>query len=269
MTEGEQMQPTLKRSRLVVTALMVCGALFLAAPAIAQTVLGSFTTDASGTFSGTVTIPANTPPGIYDLVATGVGPLTSPYPPTSTGGLAVSSTVVVAGQSITVSGGGFSPNTTVTVSLVFVASASNGQLQIAQATTAVPRTLRARIQVVAPGTGTGTDKGAGNVVINTDNRVSCTSNATATAASNEYRIAETGPSININNNNSAKCESTATAVKKIESAPIARPLTKVLARTGVDALPLLAAAVATILLGSVLLSAGRRRDRFGGSLRSA
>ena len=255
LTEGEQMQPSLKRSRLVLMSLMVCGALFFAAPAIAQTVLATFTTNSNGAFSGTVTIPANTPPGVYDLIATGTGPAATPYPPT-TGGLSVSSTVVTAGSSITVAGSGFAPNTTVTVSLSARLSAQS--MQIAQ----VSRTLTARIRVVAPGTGVGT--GGGSVIINNDNRVTCTSNATAAA----YQIAQTG-SININNNNSAKCESTATAVKKIETTPVTQPVAKVLARTGVDALPLLAAALATILLGSVLLSAGRRRGRFEGSLGSA
>ena len=237
-------------------SLMVCGALFFAAPAIAQTVLATFTTNNNGAFSGTVTIPANTAPGVYDLIATGTGPAATPYPPT-TGGLSVSSTVVTAGSSITVAGSGFAPNTTVTVSLSARLSAQS--MQIAQ----VSRTLTARIRVVAPGTGVGT--GGGTVIINNDNRVTCTSNATAAA----YQIAQAGGSVNINNNNSAKCESTATAVKKIETAPVTQPVAKVLSRTGVDALPLLAAALATILLGSVLLSAGRRRGRFEGSLGSA
>lgn len=238
-------------------SLMVCGALFFAAPALAQAVLATFTTNSTGAFSGTVTIPASTPPGVYDLIATGTGPAATPYPPTSTGGLAVSSTVVVAGSSITVAGSGFAPNTTVTVSLSARLSAQS--MQIAQ----VSRTLTARIRVVAPGTDT--DTGGGTVIINNDNRVTCTSNATAAA----YQIAQTSGSVNINNNNSAKCESTATAVKKIETTPVTQPVAKVLARTGVDALPLLAAALATILLGSVLLSAGRRRGRFEGSLGSA
>lgn len=262
------MQGSLKRCRGVLMALMICGALFLAVPAIAQTLLGTFTTDANGSFAGTVTIPSNTPPGFYDLIATGVGPVTSPYPPTSTGSLSVSRTVVVAGETITVAGSGFAPNTTVTVRLAFVASA-DATLNIAQTTTT--RTLVARIRVVAPGDGDDDDEvgGGGTIIINNDNRVSCTSNATATASAGSYQIAQAGGEININNNNSAKCESTATAVKKIESTPVAKPVGRVLARTGVDALPLLAAAIATILLGSVLLSAGRRRDRFEGSLRSA
>jgi hypothetical protein len=254
------MQPSLKRSRLVLMSLMVCGALFFAAPAIAQTVLGTFTTNSSGAFSGAVTIPAGTAPGLYDIIATGTGPLASPYPPT-TGGLSVSRTVVEAGDSITVAGSGFAPSTTVTVSLSARLSAA-ANMTIAQ----VNRTLTARIRVVAPGTGTG--GAGGSVIINNDNRVTCTSNASATAAAS-YNIAQTGGSININNNNSAKCESTASAVKAIATTPVATPVTKTLARTGVDALPLLAAALATILLGSVLLSAGRRRGRFEGSLRSA
>lgn len=240
-------------------SLMVCGALFFAAPAIAQAVLGTFTTNSSGVFSGAVTIPANTAPGLYDLIATGTGPVASPYPPSTTGGLTVSRTVVEAGDSITVSGGGFAPNTTVTVSLSARLSAQS--MQIAQVT----RVLTARIRVVAPGTGV--VPGAGSVIINNDNTVTCVSNATATAAA--YTIAQTGGSININNNNSAKCESTASAVKAIATTPVATPVTKTLARTGADALPLLAAALATILLGSVLLSAGRRRGRFEGSLGSA
>lgn len=239
-------------------SLMVCGALFFAAPAIAQTVLGSFTANASGAFSGAVTIPAGTAPGLYDITATGTGPATSPYPPT-TGGLSVSRTVVEAGDSLTVSGSGFAPNSAVSVSLSPRVSAQ--AMQIAQ----VSRTLTARIRVVAPGTGVG-GNGGGSIVINNDNRVTCTSNATATAAA--YHVAQAGTNININNNNSAKCESTASAVKNIETTPVAKPVTKVLARTGVDALPLLAAAVATILLGSVLLSAGRRRGGFEGSLGS-
>lgn len=238
-------------------SLMVCGALFFAAPAIAQTFLGTFTTNSSGAFSGAVTIPAGTAPGLYDLIATGTGPLASPYPPTTTGGLSVSRTVVEAGDSIVVAGGGFAPNTTVTVRLSARLSAQS--MQIAQVT----RVLTARIRVVAPGAGVGA---GGSVVINNDNRVSCVSNASATAAA--YTIAQTGGSININNNNSAKCESTASAVKAIATTPVATPVTRVLARTGVDALPLLAAALATILLGSVLLSAGRRRGRFEGSLGS-
>lgn len=278
-TEGEQMQPTWKRSRLGLVALMVCGAVFLAIPAIAQTVLGTFTANAQGVFSGTVTIPASTDPGIYDLRATGVGPQATPYPPTSTGSLQVSRTVVEPGDTIAVAGGGFAPNTNVTVTLHRVSSAS-ASFTIAQ--TNVPRVLTARIQVVDDDDddddGDDDDDndddagtGGGSVVINNDNRVTCTSNATATADAGNYRIAQTGD-ININNNNSAKCESIATATgaaKKIEETPVTKPVTKVLARTGVDALPLLAAAIATILLGSILLSAGRRRERFEGSLGSA
>lgn len=262
MTEGEQMQPSLKRSRLVLLSLMVFGALFFAVPAIAQTVLGTFTTNSSGVFTGAVTIPSGTAPGLYDLIATGTGPLATPYPPTTTGGLSVSRTVVEAGDSITVSGAGFAPNTSVVVGLSARLSAASN-LTIAQ----VSRTLTARIRVVAPGTDVGGGNGGGSVVINNDNRVTCTSNATATASAG-YTIAQVGD-ININNNNSAKCESTASAVKKIENTPVTKPVTKVLARTGVDALPLLAAALATILLGSVLLSAGRRRGRFEGTLGSA
>jgi hypothetical protein len=260
-TEGEQML-SLKRSRLVILSLMVCGALFMATPAIAQT-LATFTTNASGTFTGTVTIPCVTP-GIYDLTATGLGPATSPYPPTSTGSLAVSRTVVGVGQSVTVSGSGFAANTPVVVGLSFVASASS-DMTIAQTNTV--RVLTARIQVV--GSCVGVAPGAaGNIIINNDAR--CVSDAKATAAA-PYSIAQTGRTV-INNSNSVECRSEATAtgvVKKIETTPIAQPVTRVLARTGVDALPLLAAALATILLGSVLLSAGRRRGRFEGSVSSA
>lgn len=273
------MQPTWKKSRLSLMALMICGAVFLGAPAIAQTVLGTFTANAQGVFSGNVTIPSSTTPGLYDLRATGVGPQASPYPPSSSGSLLVSRTVVEAGDTIAVAGGGFAPGSTVSVTLHPVSSAS-AQFTIAQ--TNVPRVLTARIQVVDDDDDDDDDDrdddadndddvatGTGSIVINNDNRVSCTSNATA-AAAGTYQIAQAD--ININNNNSAKCESTATATgaaKKIEETPVTKPVTKVLARTGVDALPLLAAAIATILLGSVLLSAGKRQDRFEGSLRSA
>lgn len=255
---------SLKRSRLVLLSLMVCGALFMTTPAIAQT-LATFTTNAGGTFTGTVTIPCVTP-GIYDLTATGLGPATSPYPPTSTGSLAVSRTVVGVGQSVTVSGSGFAANTPVVVGLSFVASASS-DMTIAQTNTV--RVLTARIRVVGSCVGAVPVPGAaGNIIINNDAR--CVSDAKATAAA-PYSIAQTGRTV-INNSNSVECRSEATAtgvVHKIETTPVARPVTRVLARTGVDALPLLAAALATILLGSVLLSAGRRRGRFEGSVSSA
>lgn len=250
------MQPKFKRSRLVILSLMVFGALFTAVPASAQTTtLGTVTTDASGCFTAVVAIPEGTTPGFYDLTATGTGPLASPYPPTTTGSLSVSSTVVVAGSSLTTSGCGFAASTTVTLRLAFVSSAS-AEFNIAQ--TSTTRTLTARIRVVAPGT---TGSAGGSIVIN--NNVSCISDAKATANSGEFKIAQAGTSIT--NNNSAECRSEA-VVNKIVQAPAVAPVAKVLSRTGVDALPLLAAGLATLLLGSVLLSAGRRRGRYGSSI---
>lgn len=248
------MQPNLRRSRLALISIAVVGALFLAQPAIAQTVtLGSVTTDANGAFSAVVTIPPGTAPGIYDLSAVGLGPLVAPYPPTSTGSLSVSSTVVVSGGSLTASGGGFAANTNVVLSLTFVGEAAGTTLRIAQANTT--RVLAARIKVVAPEK----QEGEGEGTINITNNVSCVSDATATstASSGEYRIAQT----TITNNNVAECrsEAVAHAAQKAET-PVTPPATKVLVRTGADALPLLAAASATILMGMVLLTAGRRRD---------
>lgn len=247
------MQPRVKRSRLVLMSIMVFGALFIAVPAHAQTsTLGTVTTDASGCFTTVVAISEGTAPGFYDLTATGLGPVAGAYPPSSTGSLSVSSTVVVAGSSLTASGCGFAANTPVTLSIAFVASAS-AEFNIAQ--TVTTRTLTARIRVVAP---EAPGAPAGNITIN--NNVSCVSDARATANSGEFKIAQAGTTIT--NNNSAECRSEA-VVNKIVQAPAAAPVAKVLSRTGVDALPLLAAGLATVLLGSVLLSAGRRRGRYG------
>lgn len=252
------MQPRVKRSRLVLMSIMVFGALFIAVPAHAQTTtLGTVTTDSSGCFTTVVAISEGTAPGFYDLTATGLGLVSGPYPPSgtgsSTGSLSVSSTVVVAGSSLTASGCGFAANTPVTLRIAFVASAS-AEFNIAQTTTT--RTLTARIRVVAP---EAQGAPAGNITIN--NNVSCVSDAKATASSGEFKIAQAGTTIT--NNNSAECRSEA-VVNKIVQAPATAPVAaKVLSRTGVDALPLLAAGLATILLGSVLLSAGRRRGRYG------
>ncbi len=107
-------------------------------------------------------------------------PAVSPYPPQTTGGLSVSRTVVEAGDSITVAGSGFTPNSTVTVSLSARVSAQ--AMQIAQ----VSRTLTARIRVVAPGTDVGGNTG-GSIIINNDNRVTCTSNATGNCSGLQHR----------------------------------------------------------------------------------
>jgi hypothetical protein len=106
----------------------------------------------------------------------------------------------------------------------------------------------------------GTQVGGPTIIINNDNRVTCTSNATATADSGLYRIAQ----INIDNNNSAECTSTANAtgsrtVRPTPSPaptpvhttpPVARPLP----RTGVDTLALGAFALALMVSGWAMLS---------------
>ena len=226
--------------------------LALPAAALAQTTLGTATTNSNGSFDTILTIPASTTPGTYDIAATGTAPASTPYPPSSAPSISVDRTVVRAGETVRVTGSGFSPNTTVTLRLEFVSS-----FTIAQATQTV--TARARIIVVAPG---------------------------ATIAPPIFRdiirgvpvpvpvpvpvvvgggVDRTGPIV-VNNNNSSSSSSSAAAaaggggaVVSIPTTSTAVPTARTLARTGIETLPLVAAAFASILLGAVCLSADRRR----------
>jgi hypothetical protein len=78
-----------------------------------------------------------------------------------------------------------------------------------------------------------------------------------------------GPIIVTNNNSSSSSSSAAAsagggsvpaAATVVTSQPTTTTVTRALARTGVEALPLLAAGLATILLGAVMVRAGRRSE---------
>lgn len=166
--------------------------------ASAQTVLATTRTSSTGSFDAEVTIPSTTAPGTYDVTATGEALVTTSYPPNSSN-VTLSKTTVAAGETIRVSGAGWSPSTLVTLRLELV-RLSEASFTLAQATEM--RTVRARVHVVAPA-----------------------ANAKSGAAAPQ----------------------TASA--------------KILSRTGMTALPLLAAGLGTILLGAVLVNAGRRRHR--------
>lgn len=233
-----------RNPRFGVTGLLLALGLVLALPgaAIAQTVLGTVTTTSSGTFTTRVTIPSGTAAGIYDIVATGTGTIGSAYPPSgsTSSTIAVSRSLVIAGSSLDVFGSGWTPNTTVTLRLELV-NLAEASFSLAQVTET--RTARARIRVIRPGA----NFLFGGFV-----------NPPAPGVSNP---------IIINNNNSSSSSSSAAAsagggtiaAGQVAAGSPANAVTRGLARTGVPALPLLAVGVATILLGSVLVSAGRRR----------
>ena len=142
------------------------------------------------------------------------------------------------------------------------------------ATDAAGRTVTATSNAVTISiTPPGTQVGGPTIIINNDNRVTCTSNATSASAAGQYRIAQV---VNIDNNNSAECRSSATSGGSGTGSTPAPPTApaapshpappsggRVLARTGADALPLAAFALALMVGGWALLSkrpAGRPAD---------
>ena len=101
------------------------------------------------------------------------------------------------------------------------------------------------------------------IIVNNVSGVTCTSNATTTASSGEYRIAQ----ININNNNSCTSNATATGGTAAKPTPAATTTpAKVLARTGQDTARLIALAAALMALGYLLMRVSpRRRPGDGGA----
>lgn len=214
----------LKRSgSLIALFLLLAGSVFLLG--------GRAQAQSTGvTVTGSITAPAT--PGVYELRVTGCFVVGAVYPPTagSGGSLSIAPTVVFPGQTITYTVTGVCAGTSLSVSVVRIGDlgADAGTLRIAQLTTT--RTLTARFLVVAQDVHRPVPPAAG------------------------------GPTIIVNNSSSSSSSAAASATGAVAAAPQAT-VVRVLARTGVDALPLLAAAAATILLGSVMLSAGRRRER--------
>jgi len=165
--------------KVAVLLMLVAGMLLIGAPGGAQGAvsLGSCIADGNGHFPAAtlgcaLTIPNDTAPGEYNIVATCPTPSSSvsPYPPgaTSTGTLTVSSNRVNPGQTITLSGDGCAPNALVTFTLDRIGPVvALGGLRlslsgVAEAQTGT-RTLTARITVIGPalgGKGTSTTPGA-------------------------------------------------------------------------------------------------------------
>ena len=239
-----------KRTRRFCLGLTIFLILALPAVALAQTTLGTVTTNSSGNFETTVTIPSGTTPGTYDIEATGTRPSSTPYPPSSAAACSVDRSLVRPGETIRVFGSGFSPNTSVTLRLVFVSS-----FTIAQATQSVT-TDCARITVASP-TATIPPQPI-FPIIGRDRPVPFPVPVPVVIGGGDR-----GGPIIVNNNNSSSSSSSAAAsaggggVVAVPTQTGTTPQT--LARTGIEGLPLLAAGLALILLGSVLLSADRRR----------
>jgi hypothetical protein len=245
-------QASSKLARRFCVGLAVFLVLALPAAALAQTTLGTATTNIGGSFDTTVTIPATTTPGTYDIAATGDAPALIPYPPSSAPAISVDRTVVRAGESVRVFGSGFSSNTTITLRLEFVSSFTIAQLFPTQTVTA-----RARIFVVGPGA-TIPPPIFRDIIRGVPVPVPVAVPVFAGQA-------DRGGPIVVNNNNSSSSSSSAAAsagggggVVAVPT-PQAVPTPRTLARTGIETLPLLAASLASILLGAVCLSADRRR----------
>ena len=222
--------------------------------ALAQT-LTTVTTSSSGSFSVDVTIPSGTAPGTYDIAARGTVNVATPYPVSTSPSISVSRSVLFAGETVRVTSSGWRPNTSVTLSLELV-NLAEATFRLAQTTET--RTVRARIQVIAVGAtlpadsltrnififnGLQDSRGAGPIIV-TNNNSSSSSSSAAAAASGGGATASTP----------------AAAVSTVGSSSPATTVTRGLARTGIEALPLLAAGIATILLGTVMVRAGRRRN---------
>ncbi len=95
------------------------------------------------------------------------------------------------------------------------------------------------------------------IIVNNISGVTCTSNATTTASSGEFRIAQ----VNINNNTSCVSSATATGgtAAKPTPPPASTTVPKTLARTGQDAARLIALAAALMALGYLLMKASPKR----------
>ncbi|MBW3591111.1 MAG: hypothetical protein KY393_04590 [Actinobacteria bacterium] len=224
------MQINKRIGRIAVIAVSMLTCLALAATAFASD-LGTTRVNSNGNCSKAVTIPSGAAPGFYDIEATGqvIVEDDGEYPPASAS-ISASANVVFPGETITVFCSGFAPGTTVVFHLDFVRSAQ--AFSLAQVTET--RTVSTRIRVLDPdlfdrvGRGDGGDT---TVVVNNSSSSSSSAAAAAGGGGGETVI-----------------------VKKIQAAGGGK-----LVRTGVDALPLAAAAMASLLLGTVLLGAARRR----------
>ena len=113
----------------------------------------------------------------------------------------------------------------------------------------------ATVRITPKGTAVGP-----TIIVNNTNGVTCTSNATTTANSGEYRIAQ----VNINNNNSCVSSATATGGTAAKPTPTTTatpgtPAARVLARTGQDTARLIALAAALMALGYLLMRVSPKR----------
>lgn len=259
------MQPTMKlHPRLLFVATLICLSVLVATPAIAQAGLGAVRVDGDGDATTSFIFPPSRA-GVFEVVATGPGFLNNFYPPVLNPALAVSPNVIPEGVAVRVAVflSGWVPNSTVALSLRRLSFAEAEGFRIAGVTQNVTRT--ARILVVGD-----RDKDRdrdfdrdfdrdrdrdrdGDVIVNVQG------NPPTTVINN-----------NNNNNNLMSGGGGSSASSSASSSSSAGGRgggffipggggRGFLVRTGIDSLPLLLAGVGAILLGSVLLAAGRRR----------
>ena len=261
------MRPTIKpKLRLIFVALLVLSLSLWALPAFAAT------TNSSGSFSASLKVPFK--PGIYVITATGKAPHTDHYPPGKGCSLSVSRSVVRGGSTVTVTGTGFAPNSTVSLSIDFVSSASNDTFKIASHES-VRCSDSVRIRVI--------DRDHDD---DDDDRDDCRWFRDCDRDDDDCRrfgdcdrdrdrddrdvivvpqgAAPSGSTTIINNNTnnasaSASSSSSSSAGGGGAGGVGAPGRARILVRTGADSLPILLAGTGAILLGSVLLPAGRRK----------
>lgn len=233
-----QINKRIGRTAVIAVSMLTC--LALAATAFASD-QGTATVGSNGTCSKTISIPSGATPGFYDIEVTGqvIVEDDGDYPPSSAD-VSASSSVVFPGESITAFCSGFAPGTTATFHLEFVRSAQ--AFSLAQVTET--RTVSTRIRVLDPdlffrdGDRIVRGDGGDDTTIVVNNSSSSSSSSAAAAGGGGGTVVQQSP----------------TVVKKAVGAGGGK-----LVRTGVDALPLAAAAMASLLLGTVLLGAARRR----------
>lgn len=256
------MQPTMRfHPRLLFVATLICLSVLVASPAIAQAGLGAVRTDDDGDASRSFTFPASRA-GVFEVVARGPGCFGEPYPIGLNASIAVSPNVVPEGVAVRVTAflSGWCPNSTVVLSLSRLSFADAGTFSVAQAN--VTRT--ARILVVGD-----RDRDFdrdfdrfrdrdrdGDVIVNVQGNPPGDGTTVINNNNNNNNLMSGGGGSSASSSASSSSSAGGRGGGAFVPGGNGRGF---LVRTGIDTLPLLLAGAGAILLGSVLLAAGRRR----------
>lgn len=249
MRKGVLMAFNRKIARLTVFSLSILMCLALGATAFAQSAsLGEVDIDSDGDCEEDFTIPPGTDAGFYDVEVTGSVIVDSDYPPAGAS-VSTDANVLFAGESFTLFCQGFEPNTEADVDLELV-QLTEATFSLAQTTET--RTVRTRIRVIDRDD-FDDDDDFFRIIEDADGDRTIVVNSSSSASSSAAAAASGG-------GDDDGGETRVVVVEQRAQGTTRQP-SGVLARTGMDALPVAAAAMATILLGTVLLGAARRREQ--------